>query len=75
MSFEEVWNGKSFRELRDLMISGDYPSYCHDRCKYRVEMNSIPSEKSPGKFTRQHIERNKETDRDRKAVVKIDPVA
>ena len=76
MSFEEVWNGKSFRELRDLMISGDYPSYCHDRCKYRVKMNAIPSDQSPGKFTRQHIARKKkELESEGEAFMKINPVS
>ncbi len=49
-SFEDVWNGDFFRKLRRLIISGEYPSYCHDRCNYRVEMSSIPSQDSPGKM-------------------------
>lgn len=49
-SFEEIWNGEAFTRLRELMIKGDYPSYCHDRCKYRVEMNPQPASESPGRL-------------------------
>lgn len=49
-SFAEIWNGEAFTRLRDQMIKGDYPSYCHDRCKYRVEMNAQPSTQTPGRL-------------------------
>ena len=47
-SFDDVWNGEPFTRLRELIIAGDYPSYCHDRCKYRVKMNEKPSAEKPG---------------------------
>lgn len=49
-SFEEIWNGEAFTRLRELFIKGDYPSYCHDRCRYRVEMNPQPAAESPGRL-------------------------
>ena len=48
-SFEEVWNGEFFQQLRSMMIDGDYPSYCRDRCEYRVEMNDQPTAVTPGR--------------------------
>jgi MoaA/NifB/PqqE/SkfB family radical SAM enzyme len=48
--FEAIWNGKAFEELRQLIIKGEYPSYCHARCNYRVEMNPEPSNHLPGKL-------------------------
>lgn len=51
-SFEEIWNGEAFTRLRSLMIRGDYPTYCHDRCNYRVEMNPNPSLETPGRLKR-----------------------
>ena len=49
-SFDAVWNGEAFQRLRRLMLEGEYPSYCHDRCHYRVEMQPEPSKESPGRL-------------------------
>ena len=35
-TFDEVWNGKAFRELREGHITGNYPSYCKD-CDFLVD--------------------------------------
>ena len=76
-SFNDVWNGKHFRKLRELMISGNYPSYCHDRCKHRVKMNSRPSDDIPGKLkkrpsnTAQITEEKAATTN---SIVNIDPI-
>lgn len=48
--FEQIWNGQAFEELRGLMLQGEYPSYCHTRCNYRVEMNPRPSAQTPGRL-------------------------
>ena len=47
-SFDEIWNGESFRTLREMMLEGT--SYCHSRCNYRVKMKSKPPEKTPGRL-------------------------
>lgn len=51
-SFEEIWNGPAFAQLRGLMLEGDYPAYCHTRCRYRVEMNPRPAAEAPGRLKR-----------------------
>ncbi len=48
--FEAVWNGEAFTQLRALMLKGEYPSYCHSRCNYRVEMKPQPSAQTPGRL-------------------------
>ena len=35
-TFDEVWNGKAFKELREGHITGNYPSYCKD-CDFLVD--------------------------------------
>ena len=52
-SFTEVWNGEFFQKLRSMMVGGDYPSYCRDRCQYRVEMNEELTSEMPGRLKRQ----------------------
>ena len=49
-SFDEIWNGEAFRKLRDLMLEGNYPTYCHDRCNYRIKMNPEPASDVPGRL-------------------------
>lgn len=51
-SFGEVWNGEAFEKLRELMLKGTYPSYCHARCNYRVEMEAQPAAEAPGRLKR-----------------------
>lgn len=48
--FEAVWNGEAFTQLRALMLKGEYPSYCHSRCNYRVEMKPQASPQTPGRL-------------------------
>ena len=35
-TFDEIWNGKEFQELREGHITGNYPSYCKD-CDFLVD--------------------------------------
>ena len=73
-SFGDVWNGNNFRKLRELMIKGDYPTYCHDRCKHRVKMNSIPSDITPGKLKIRPLAKNNHASSADQTVVDIEPV-
>ena len=71
-SFSEIWNGDFFKKLRSMMIEGEYPSYCHDRCNYRVEMQPEPAGETPGKLRARPEPQRQDEDCEEASLIQID---